>query len=68
MIIYIIIVGPLGLGIHYLPVYWACGPSRGQGPTRGGEAFVKRDCVENRKVGFGHNSSREYGNDENVLG
>ena len=40
------IVGPLGPGVHYLLVYWASGPSRGQGPTRGGEAFVRRDSVE----------------------
>ena len=40
------IVGLLGPGVHYLLVYWACGPSRGQGPTREGEAFVRRDSVE----------------------
>ena len=64
----IVAVGPLGPGVHYLPVYWACGPSQGQRPTRGGEAFVSGDCVENRKVGFGHNSSRECAEVENVLG
>jgi len=39
-------VRPLGSEVHYLLVYWACGPSQGQGPARGGEAFVRRDCVE----------------------
>ena len=42
---HILIVGLLGPGVHYLPVYWACGPSRGQGSVRGGDVFVRRDCV-----------------------
>ena len=38
--------GSLGPGVHYLPVYWACGPSQEQGSTRGGEFFIKGDCVD----------------------
>ena len=39
-------VGPLGPRVHYLPVYWACGPSREQGSAQRGEVFVRRDCVD----------------------
>ena len=39
-------VGLLGPGVHYLPVYWACGPSQEQGFVWGGEVFVRRDCVD----------------------
>ena len=38
-------VGSLGPGVHYLPVYWACGPSREQESARVGEVFVRGDCV-----------------------
>ena len=38
-------VGMLGLGVHYLFIYWARGPSRGQEVVRGGKIFVRRDCV-----------------------
>ena len=43
---YIVSVGLLGPGVDYLPVYWACDPSRGQGSVRGGEVFVRRDSVD----------------------
>jgi len=41
------VVGPSGLEVHYLPVYWACGPNWKQGSTRGGEeVFIRGDCVD----------------------
>ena len=45
--IYIYIyVGPLGPKVHYLSIYWACGPSREQKSARGGEVFVRGDCAD----------------------
>ena len=32
----ITIIGMLGLGVYYLFIYWACGPSRGREVVRGG--------------------------------
>ena len=36
-------IGPLGPEIHYLSIYWACGPNREQGFAREGEVFVRGD-------------------------
>jgi len=41
-----VVVGPLGPKVHYLHIYWACGLSREQGSARGGEIFVRGDCVD----------------------
>ena len=36
-------VGPLGLKVHYLSIYWTYGLSRKQGSTRGGDVLIRRD-------------------------
>ena len=62
------IVGTLGPGVHYLFVYWACGPSRGLRVVRWGKSLTKKIVLVNEEVDFGHNGPRGLSEDECLLG
>ena len=42
----------MGLEVHYLSIYWACGPSREQGSARGGEVFAEEIALINKRWGL----------------
>ena len=47
-----IFVGILGSGVHHLFVFRACGPIQGWGVVRGGEIFIRRDCISKYRLVF----------------
>ena len=57
-------VGLLGLGVHYLPVAQVGDKDLSDEEKSSSEETV----LMNKKVSFGHNSSREWVEDECVLG
>ena len=47
-----IFVGMLGSGVHHLFVFRACGLIRGRGVVRGGEIFIRKDCIIKYRLGL----------------
>ena len=60
--------GPWAPEVHYLFIYWACGPSQERGSVRVGDVFVRGDGADEKKVGFGPKGFGECAKDENFLG
>ena len=61
------IVGALGPGVHYLLVYWACGPSQERGFVQE-KSLLEETMLVNKEVSFGHNGSTRWSEDKCLLG
>ena len=54
----IVSVGMLSPGVHYLFIFWACGPGRGLKLSEEGKYWLEETALLNKNVSFGHNGSR----------
>ena len=58
----------LGLRVHYLFIYWACGQAEGKRMFEEDKSLSEEIVLVNREVSFGHNGLRGWAEDKCILG